>query len=251
MRQNQKAFSLIELLIGMVVSLIVMMAVFMSVKITSQAARRANDDETVWHAARISLLAIGENIQNAGYLINLSAPGAQSPALIQNSPTSNYTAPGGFVNQGLTLVDNISGNPGTQQLDTWNWTLATSAQTGNPSLIASESGVNSAVYEYADGVVAMRFQQSCHSDPSTYYKNGQACPGGVSDARSVQVAMLVRDLMPSQSNRVVATQFSFPDGSIYTVPANGGVGCINGDCTRYRHRLFVIEFPLRNLAWGL
>lgn len=249
MRQN--GFSLVELLVGLIISLLVVAAAYAAVQSTSQAARRVTDDETVWHAARISLLALGENIQNAGYLIDLTVALAPNPVLVQSQTASNYTAPGGFGNQALTLVTNASGTPGMLQPDSWQWALALSPQSGNPALVASESGAGNAVDEYADGVVALRFQLSCRSDPSKYYANAQPCPGGIADARSVQVAMLVRDLMPSQTNRVVATRFTFPDGSLYVVPSSGGTGCLNGDCTRYRHQMFVAEFPLRNLAWGL
>ncbi len=244
-------FTLVELLVGMFIALLVVMAAWAAVKATTQAARRVTDDNTMWHDARISLLALGTNIQNAGYMLDLTSGATPNPVVVRNQVAGNYLAPGGFQNQSLTLVTNVSGVPGQLQPDTWQWALSMSAQSGNPALLASESGVGSSVDEYADGVVALRFQVSCHNDPSTYYSNAQACPGGIADMRSVRVCMLVRELMPDPSNKIVATDVTFPDGSVYVVPSSNGAGCLHGDCTRYRHQLFIAEFPLRNLAWGL
>ncbi len=254
-----RGFSLIELLVGMLIALVVALAAYAVFKTSAMTARRVMATEAAWHGAELALLSMGKSVQQAGYLMDLSASGATSPVIAAANPAAAYQAPNGFATQQLSLTTNVSGVPGNVVSSTDVWSIGISATTGNPALLLTTTlNGTTTQSEYADGVVAMRFQFSCSSSPNQYVT--LVCPGGASDAKSVQIALLSRDASPDISVQVngksgaavvAASSYTFPDVSVYTVPTVGGVGCTNGDCTRYRHRLFVTELPLRNLNWGL
>ena len=247
--KRARGFSLVELMVGLVISLIVALVAYAVLKGSAQAARRVVDNESAWHGAKLALLSMGKNLQEAGYLIDLTAPGAVAPIAAAAQNATAYTAPSGFPSLQISTITNTSGIPGVNTLSNSVWDIYISPTTANPALRQTVTP-GGTVTEYADGIVAMRFQFTCASATAQYYT--PACPGGVSDAKSVQIAMLSRGILPDPAGKVVALPaYTFPDGSIYTVPSTGGQGCVGGNCTLYRHQLFVTEVPLRNLYWGL
>lgn len=248
---KQRGFSLIELMVGLLISLLISVAAYAVFKGSAMAARRVIDTEATWHDAELSLLNMTQNIANAGYMMNLTAAGAPSPVQTANSvawPDPNVSKP----SEVLTVYSNINvtGNPVTAQVLSANvWDIALNPATGSPSLRLT-IGATAPIY-YADGVLVMRFRFSCSSAPSSYQT---VCPGGVTDAKSVQVAMLVRGLSSDPNAQqtgtpVSAASYTFPDGTVYTVPA---ITACTGqvDCQAYRHQLFVTEVPLRNINWA-
>ncbi len=249
LRSRQAGFGLIELMVGMLISLLVAVAAYSVFKASAMTARRVVDTEATWHDAELALMSLTQNIANAGYMMNLTAAGAINP--VQVAP-SGWTVPGlSTRSEKLTLTSNgTTGNPLTVIPVNSVWDIALNPVTGNPVTsnpsLQWTNGTAAPVY-YADGVLAMRFQFSCVSTPSAYQP---ACPGGITDMRSVQVALLVRGLQPDPSGQPVsAASYTFPDGSIYTVPA-APCSAVQADCTTYRHQLFVTEVPLRNVNWA-
>ena len=243
---KQAGFGLIELMVGMLISLLVAVAAYSVFKASAMTARRVIDTEATWHDAELALMSLTQNIANAGYMMNLTAAGAINP--VQVAP-SGWTVPGlSTRSEKLTLTSNgTTGNPLTVIPVNSVWDIASNPATGYPSLQWTQwtNGTAAPAVYYADGVLAMRFQFSCVSTPSAYQP---ACPGGITDMRSVQVALLVRGLQPDPSGQPVsAASYTFPDGSVYTVPTScsGQV-----DCLTYRHQLFVTEVPLRNVNWA-
>ena len=242
---KQAGFGLIELMVGMLISLLVAVAAYSVFKASAMTARRVIDTEATWHDAELALMSLTQNIANAGYMMNLTAAGAINPVQVANSttwPDANLSTS----SERLTLTSNgnVAGNPLVVIPVNSVWDIASNPVTGYPSLQWT-NGTAAPVY-YADGVLAMRFQFSCTSAPGAYQSTG--CPGGITDMKSVQVALLVRGLQPDPSGKPVsAASYVFPDGSIYTVPAS----CSGqADCLTYRHQSFVTEVPLRNVNWA-
>ncbi len=249
LRSKQAGFGLIELMVGMLISLLVAVAAYSVFKASAMTARRVVETEATWHDAELALMSLTQNIANAGYMMDLQAAGATNPVQVANSttwPDANLSTS----SEKLTLTSNgnVASNPLTTIISVNNvWDIASNPATGYPSLQWTQwtNGTAAPAVYYADGVLAMRFQFSCVSTPSAYQP---ACPGGITDMRSVQVALLVRGLQPDPSGQPVsAASYTFPDGSVYTVPTScsGQV-----DCLTYRHQLFVTEVPLRNVNWA-
>ena len=248
--RQQQGFGLVELMVGLLISLLISMAAYAVFKGSAMAARRVIDTEATWHDAELSLLNMTQNISNAGYMMNLTAVGAPNPVQTANSVAwvdPNISNP----SQTLTVYSNINttANPVTAEILSANiWDIAINPATGNPALRLTV-GAAAPVY-YADGVLAMRFRFSCTSAPGSYQT---ICPGGITDAKSVQVAMLVRGINMDPNAQqtgtpVSAASYTFPDGTVYNVPALNLCG--GADCQAYRHQLFVTEVPLRNINWA-
>lgn len=241
----QAGFGLIELLVGILIGLIILLAVYILFTQGLGAVNRIASSEAAWHDAKIAMLAMSNNTENSGYLMDLTQAGATSPVVIASDSSA------GTATQQLSVTTNTSGSPLTSTPSTVVWDIYVNAAT-QPTLrqTVTKGGV-STPQDYAAGVVAMRFQLSCASSATQYYMK---CPGGASDARSVQIALLIRTLSPDPSNKntaVSAASYTFPDSTVYSVPITAGQGCVNGNCTLYRHQMFVTEVPLRNLNWGL
>lgn len=246
----QAGFGLIELLVGILIGLVILLAVYILFTQGLGAVNRITSSEAAWHDAKIAMLAMSYNTQNSGYLMDLTRSGATSPVVIAPE-SSTYVAPGSFASEQISNSLNTSGSPLTSTPSTTVWDIYVNAA-NQPTLrqTVTKGGVSTS-QDYAAGVVAMRFQLSCASSATQYY---MTCPGGASDARSVQIALLIRTLSPDPSNKntaVSAGSYTFPDSTVYSVPSTAGQGCVNGNCTLYRHQMLVTEVPLRNLNWGL
>ena len=241
----QAGFGLIELLVGILIGLIILLAVYILFTQGLGAVNRIASIEAAWHDAKIAMLVMSNNTENSGYLMDLTQSGAISPVVIAAESSA------GTATQQLSVTTNASGSPliSTPSTVVWDIHWNTARQ---PTLrqTVTVGGITTS-QDYAAGVVAMRFQLSCASSTTQYY---MACPGKASDARSVQIALLIRTLSPDPSNKntaVSAASYTFPDGTAYTVPTTRAWGCVNGNCTLYRHQMLVTEVPLRNLNWGL